>query len=153
MLLNRYLSIKIDVDRATLWHSLIALFSCVVHSVVNSSILSSGLSFVWLRFWFFFLLNCLREAGQYRPFTSKFSTYFSRAPIFCRSVGLITSMWNDGCSTHRDIVVKSGSEKNVFKTINSICLVHTSSFGNAPSLIRLSLSSAKKKKFVFKFLI
>ena len=46
--------------------------------------------------------------------------------------------------THRDIFMRSGSEKNVFKDINSLCLTHTSSFGNAPSVIRRSLSSDEK---------
>ena len=62
------------------------------------------------------------------------------------SVGLTASMWHDGSSMQRDIFVKSGSGKNVFKTINSICLAHISSFGNAPSVLKLSLSSDEKKK-------
>ena len=47
MLLYRYLSIKIDVDWATLWNSLIALWFCMVHSMVNNSGSSSvGLNFL-----------------------------------------------------------------------------------------------------------
>ena len=57
---------------------------------------------------------------------------FSSGPDFWkiyRSVGLTASMWHDGSSMHRDIFDESVSEKNVFKTIDSICLAHTSSFG------------------------
>ena len=122
-MLNRYLSIKIDVDWATFWDSLIAFCYCMVHSVVNKS----GLSSVGLKkklivdFFLFCFLNCFQEEVQYRHFTSKLSTYFSRDQIFEKFIWVwgLLDQWGTTRAPHRDISLKLGSEKNVFKTVNS----------------------------------
>ena len=62
-------------------------------------------------------------------------------------------MWHDGSSTQRDIFLKSGSEKNVFKTVNSICLAHAGSYGGAPPVMSLpsrgGVTSPKKFQHIF----
>ena len=88
------------------------------------------LSSVKLNKKFVFVFFKLFSRGSLIPtlHLKSFNTFFS-GPDFGkinRSVGLTASMWHDGSSTRRDIFVKSGSEKNVFKSMNSICLAHNS---------------------------
>ena len=154
MLLNRYLSIKIYVDCATFRESLIALYLCMVHSVATSS----GLNSVDLKkkkiFVFrFFFLNCFQEEDQYCHFISKLSTYFARAPISGKFIGVWGLMHQCGpAGTQRTgtFLFILGLRKMCSKLLT---LAHSSSFGNAPSVIRLSLNCDEKKKFVLKFLI
>ena len=118
MLLNRYLTIKINVDWATFSDILIALCFCMVHSVVNNS----GAEKKQLLFLIYF--SKLFSRGGWMPtlHLKTFNIFFS-GPDFWkiyRSVGLTASTWQDETSTHRDIFLKSGSEKNLLKTFNSL---------------------------------
>ena len=74
-------------------------------------------------FWFvFFFYKLFPRGGSIpKPHLKTFKIFFS-GPDFLKiylSVGLTASMWRDESLTHRDIFLKSGSEKNVFKTVNS----------------------------------
>ena len=87
-------------------------------------------------------------------FSSRFlAKLFALAKHLAESLGLdyMYDSWQD--SLRESFFLREGSEKDLFKTINSICLAHTSSFGNASSVIRLSLSSDEQKKNNFYFQI
>ena len=85
-MLNRYLSIKIDVNWATLWDSLILLCFCMVHSVVNNSSLRS----VELnkKLFLIFFSKLFLTGSSIPTLCSKLSTYFSRAQVFVKFIGV-----------------------------------------------------------------
>ena len=128
MLLNRYLSIKLDIDSETFLDSSIALSVCMVHSVVNNSRLN------------YVELNFFSEEVQYRHFTLKLLTYFSRAQIFGKFIGVWGSL--DQCGMMGaprtgTFFENLGLRKMCSKLLTLFFCAHADSFGNGLSIIRL----------------
>ena len=106
----------------------------MVHSVVNNLGLSSvepkNLKKIDSNFILFF------SGGGSIPtlYLKSFNIFFLGPDSWkiYRSMGLTASMLHDGSSTHGDIFVESGSEKNVFKTVNSQLASSCSKLLNCP---------------------
>ena len=90
-----------------------SLCFCMVHSVINNSGLSSVELKKKLIFDFFFAKLFSRGGSIPTLYFKTFNIFFS-GPDFWKiylSAGLTASVWHDESSTHRDIFLKSGSEK------------------------------------------